>query len=240
VERFVAAGALVVAGDVLGDVDTLESEYPGRVCGVRLDVTNEDAWDSAVEAALTQFGHVEILVNNAGVLRRKEIEDETRDAFQWVHQVNCVGPFLGMQAVLPHMRSVGRGAIVNTLSTAAMTAFSSHAAYTSSKWALRGLTKVAALEFAGMHIRVNAIAPGPVLTPMVVDKDDPTVADRLARTPLGRAGLPADIAELALFLVSDAASFVTGAEFVADGGQIAGMYTGPPSTVGGDMGGGGA
>jgi 3alpha(or 20beta)-hydroxysteroid dehydrogenase len=229
VERLVAAGAFVVAGDLRQEVDGLEGEYPGRVCSARLDVTDGSAWHDALALALSRFGHAEILVNNAGLLRRMEIEDETRDAFQQVHQVNCVGPFIGMQAVLPHMRAVGHGVILNTLSTAAMTGFSGHAAYASSKWALRGLTKVAALEFAGMHIRVNAIVPGPILTPMVVREDDPTAADRLARTPLGRAGMPTDIAELALFLVSDEASFLTGAEFVADGGQTAGIYTGAPS-----------
>lgn len=227
-ERLVVAGAYVVAGDVLQEVDGLQSEFPGRVCSVRLDVTDGAAWLDALQTAHSRFGHVEILVNNAGVLRRMEIEDETPDAFQRVHQVNCVGPFIGMQAVLPHIRAVGRGVILNTLSTAAMTAFSGHAAYASSKWGLRGLTKVAALEFAGLHIRVNAIVPGPILTPMVVREDDPTAADRLARTPLGRAGLPADIAELALFLVSDEAGFVTGAEFVVDGGQTAGIYTAAP------------
>ncbi len=228
VERFVAAGASVVAGDVLPEVDGLEAEYPGSVCSARLDVTDNSAWHDALQVALSRFGHVEILVNNAGVLRRMEIEEETRDAFERLHRVNCVGPFIGMQAVLPHMRAVGRGVILNTLSTAAMTAFSGHAAYVSSKWALRGLTKVAALEFAGMHIRVNSVVPGPILTPMVVREDDPTAADRLARTPLGRAGLPTDIAELALFLVSDDAGFVTGAEFVVDGGQTAGIYTAAP------------
>ncbi|MGO8860987.1 MAG: SDR family NAD(P)-dependent oxidoreductase [Acidimicrobiales bacterium] len=225
VGRFVAAGAYVVAGDVLPEVDGLQEEFPGRVRSARLDVTDGAAWHDALQTALSQFGHVEILVNNAGVLRRMEIADETRDAFQRMHQVNCVGPFIGMQAVLPHMRAVGRGVIVNTLSTAAMTAFSGHAAYASSKWALRGLTKVAALEFAGMHIRVNSIVPGPILTPMVVREDDPTASERLARTPLGRAGLPSDIADLALFLVSDDAGFVTGAEFVVDGGQTTGIYT---------------
>ncbi len=96
-------------------------------------------------------------------------------------------------------------------------------AYASSKWALRGLTKVAALDLAGDGIRVNGIAPGPVLTPMVVDDDDPATAARLSRTPLGRAGLPTDIAELVLFLLSDRSSFITGAEIVIDGGQTAGV-----------------
>jgi 3alpha(or 20beta)-hydroxysteroid dehydrogenase len=230
VERFVAAGAQVLAGDVLDEVDDLQVAYAGRVRAAKLDVTDASAWHDAVRAALSEFGPIDTLVNNAGVLRRMDIGGEDRAAFEQMHQVNCVGPFIGMQAVLPHMRAAGRGAIVNTLSTSALMAFSGHAAYTSSKWALRGLTKVAALEFAPLGIRVNAILPGPILTPMVVRDSDPGAADRLARTPLGRAGLPSDIAELVLFLVSDAAAFITGGEFVADGGQTIGSYTSAPLT----------
>lgn len=227
--ELVRAGARVVAGDVLDERGELEEAWPERVHAVRLDVTDTAAWASALEAARTRFGPVDILVNNAGILRRKDLAEERLDAFEHLHRVNCVGPFLGMQAVLPHMRTAGGGAIVNTLSTAAMTAFAGHGAYTSSKWALRGLSRVAALELAPMGIRVNAIVPGPVLTPMVLHDDDPDAAERLARTPLGRAGLPADIARLAVFLVSDDAGFMTGAEVVIDGGQIAGV--GPMAPV---------
>ena len=135
VERFVAAGASVVAGDVLQEVDGLRVGVPGQrvQCEARCDGQLGVARRPSGGPSL--FGHVEILVNNAGVLRRMEIEEETPDAFERLHQVNCVGPFIGMQAVLPHMRAVGRGVILNTLSTAAMTAFSGHAAYASSKWA---------------------------------------------------------------------------------------------------------
>jgi NAD(P)-dependent dehydrogenase (short-subunit alcohol dehydrogenase family) len=139
-----------------------------------------------------------------------------------VWRVNTLGPFLGMQAVLPHLRARGAGTVVNTLSTAAIGTYPGYAAYSSSKSALRSLTRVAALELAVDGIRVNAVMPGPVLTPMVVDADDPIAAERLGATPLGRAGLPADIAELVLFLVSDRSSFMTGAEVVIDGGQTLG------------------
>jgi NAD(P)-dependent dehydrogenase (short-subunit alcohol dehydrogenase family) len=236
-ERLATAGALVVAGDRLEDVDSLAGTHPGRIHPARLDVTDSAAWQQVVEMAAARIGSIEILVNNAGVLHRRELASETRRGFEELHQVNCVGPFIGMQTVLPHMRAAGRGAIVNTLSTAAITAFSGHAAYASSKWALRGLTKVAALELAPLGIRVNAVLPGPILTPMVLRDDDPGAADRLARTPLGRAGAPADIAELVLFLVSDAAGFITGAEFVADGGQTAGTYTAAPPVIRGGSGG---
>jgi 3alpha(or 20beta)-hydroxysteroid dehydrogenase len=220
--RCAAAGATVVAGDVLDGVGSLAAEAEGRIWARRLDVTDAGSWAQAIDGTIDRFGRLDFLVNNAGVLHRMEIEHETPEAFERVWRVNCLGPFLGLRAAVPHLRASGKSAVVNTLSTAAVTAWTSHGAYTSSKWALRGLTKVAALELAPMGIRVNAILPGPVLTPMVLREDDPEAAERLSRTPLGRAGLPADIAELALFLLSDAASFMTGAEVVIDGGQTAG------------------
>jgi NAD(P)-dependent dehydrogenase (short-subunit alcohol dehydrogenase family) len=114
---------------------------------------------------------------------------------------------------------------VNTLSTAAVTAFALHASYVASKWALRGLTKVAALELAPFGIRVNAVLPGPIATPMLLPDDDPAPLERLGRTPIGRVGEPDDIAEAVLYLVSDRASFVTGAELTIDGGQTVSTAT---------------
>ncbi len=221
-ERLVAAGARVIVGDVLDAVHDLAARDADRVHAELLDVADAASWQRIVDAGVERFGRLDILVNNAGVLRRVDIEDETATAFEDIWRVNCLGPFLGMQTALPHLRASGSGAVVNTLSTAAMTAWTGYAAYGSSKSALRGLTKVAALEFARDNIRVNAVLPGPILTPMTVRDDDPGAADRLAATPLGRAGLPTDVADLVLFLVSDAASFITGAEFVIDGGQTTG------------------
>ncbi len=145
-------------------------------------------------------------------------------ALAWYQEV-ALGSLGGLRepAALPHLRAAGGGSVVNTLSVAATTAWSRHAAYVSSKWALRGLSRVAALELAADRIRVNCILPGPVLTPMVLRDDDPGAAERLGRTPLGGAGQPADIAELVHFLISDRSSFITGAEIVIDGGQTAGV-----------------
>jgi 3alpha(or 20beta)-hydroxysteroid dehydrogenase len=145
-----------------------------------------------------------------------------------VWRVNCLGAFHGIQAVVPHLRRAGGGAIVNTLSTAAFSAWTLHAAYASSKWACRGLTKVAALELATYGIRVNAVVPGPIATPMVLPDDDPSARGRLARTPMGRIGEPEDIADAVLYLVSDGASFVTGAELTVDGGQTVGTVLRSP------------
>ncbi|CAO5188205.1 3-alpha-(or 20-beta)-hydroxysteroid dehydrogenase [Frankia sp. AiPs1] len=227
-ERVVAAGGQVVAADVLGSVHELTGTGPGllphdAVHTVHLDVTDADSWARAVRAGLDRFGRLDGLVNNAGVLRRESLERETAADFEQVWRVNCLGPFLGLRAVVPHLRAAGAGAIVNTVSTAAATAWTLHGAYASSKWALRGLTKVAALELAPHGIRVNAVLPGPVLTPMVIGDGDPEAEKRLAATPLGRAGLPADIAELVVFLLSDSSAFIVGAEIAIDGGQTAGV-----------------
>ena len=226
--RLVRAGAAVIAGDVLSEVDALADELPGRALAARLDVTDASSWRRLIEQGVERFGGLDILVNNAGVLRRVELANETGEEFERIWRVNCLGAFFGMQAARPHLRASGHGTVVNTLSTAALTAWTMHGAYASSKWALRGLTRVAALELAADGIRVNAVVPGPVLTPMVIRDDDPDAATRLARTPLGRAGLPGDIAEVVLFLVSDASSFLTGAEVVVDGGQTVGTILAAP------------
>jgi 3alpha(or 20beta)-hydroxysteroid dehydrogenase len=225
--RLVAAGARVVAGDVLVDeFPALGVELGEAVVTGHLDVRERASWDALVERGVATFGRLDILVNNAGVLRMATITEETAEDFENVWRVNTLGVLHGMQAVLPHLRAAGGGAIVNTLSTAALSAWSIHAAYVSSKWGNRGLTKVAALELAVDRIRVNAVAPGPIATPMVLPTGDPATRERLARTPLGRIGEPEDIAEAVLFLVSDAASFITGAELTVDGGQIIGYRPG--------------
>jgi NAD(P)-dependent dehydrogenase (short-subunit alcohol dehydrogenase family) len=222
--RLAAAGARIVAGDVLtDDLATLPDELGDSVATVPLDVRDPASWAFVVESAAEKFGRIDILVNNAGVLRVRRLEHETPDGFEDVWRVNCLGPFLGIQATLPQLRAAGGGAVVNTLSTAAFTAWSHHGAYVSAKFALRGLTKVAALELAADGIRVNAVVPGPIATPMVLRDDDPGARERLgSSTPLGRVGEAEDVAEAVSYLVSDRASFVTGAEITVDGGQTAG------------------
>jgi 3alpha(or 20beta)-hydroxysteroid dehydrogenase len=227
--RLAGAGAHVIAGDVLvDDLGTLVDELGDAVMVDALDVRLRASWDAIVDRGVATFGRLDILVNNAGVLRQVPLVDETAEGFEDVWRVNCLGPFHGIQAVLPHLRRAGGGAIVNTLSTAALSAWSSHGAYVSSKWGHRGLTKVAALELAPYGIRVNAVAPGPIATPMVLRDDDPGARARLSRTPIGRVGEPEDVAEAVAWLVSDAAGFVTGAELVVDGGQSAGTVLRAP------------
>jgi 3alpha(or 20beta)-hydroxysteroid dehydrogenase len=147
------------------------------------------------------------------VLHRAALPDETVEGFERAWRVNCLGPFLGMQACLPELKKAQGASIVNTCSTGAVRAFPNHAAYGSSKWALRGLTQIAAAELTAFGIRVNSVLPGPVETPML----DPNTQARLAQS--GRLGTAEEIADAVAFLVSDQASYITGSELVVDGGQ---------------------
>lgn len=217
VQRLRADGFQVAACDLL--VDELHSSTVGFDEGVAafpLDVTSAEQWRSVVDAVVDRFGALNALVNNAGVLHRAPIPDETPEGFEGSWRVNCLGSFLGIQAALGHLRKVDGAAIVNTCSTGAIRPFPNHAAYGSSKWALRGLTQIAAAELASSGIRVNAVFPGPVETPML---DQTTQARLAAMAVIGRLGKPMEIADAVAFLVSEQASFVTGSELVVDGGQ---------------------
>jgi len=218
VKRLHEDGFRVAACDLLVDdlAATIESVGGDAAIAIALDVTSEDQWQAAVAAAIDRFGSLTTLVNNAGVLHRASLADETAAGFEGSWRVNCLGPFLGTRAVLPYLRKAECAAIVNTCSTGAIRPFPNHAAYGSSKWALRGLTQVAAAELAPSGIRVNAVFPGPIETPML----DEATQERLAgRSVLGRLGKPMEIADAVAFLVSEHASFITGSELVVDGGQ---------------------
>lgn len=218
VRRLHKDGFRVAACDLLVDdlTATVESVGGDAVIATPLDVTSEDQWQTAVAAVVDRFGSLTTLVNNAGVLHRASIADETAGGFESSWRVNCLGPFLGIRACLDHLRSADGAAIVNTCSTGAIRPFPNHAAYGSSKWALRGLTQVAAAELAPSGIRVNAVFPGPIETPML---DETTKARLAERAVLGRLGKPTEIADAVAFLVSEHASFITGSELVVDGGQ---------------------
>jgi 3alpha(or 20beta)-hydroxysteroid dehydrogenase len=214
VQRLRADGFLIAACDVmLDELYSTTAIFGDDVIAIPLDVSSAEQWSSAVGETVSAFGALSTLVNNAGILHRAAIADETAAGFEGSWRVNCLGPFLGTQAALHHLREADGASIVNTCSTGALRPFPHHAAYGSSKWALRGLTQIAAAELAPAGIRVNAVLPGPVETPML----DPTTQTRLAAT--GRLGKPMEIADAVSFLVSDHASFITGAELVVDGGQ---------------------
>src|SRR3984893_4356404 len=218
VKRLHKDGFRVAACDLLVDdlAATIESVGGDAAIAIALDVTSQDQWQAAVAAVIDRYGSLTTLVNNAGGLHRASLADETAAGCEGSWRVNCLGPFLGIRAVLPYLRRAEGAAIVNTCSTGAIRPFPNHAAYGSSKWALRGLTQVAAAELASSGIRVNAVFPGPIETPML----DEATQERLAgRSVLGRLGKPMEIADAGAFLVSEHASFITGSELVVDGGQ---------------------
>jgi 3alpha(or 20beta)-hydroxysteroid dehydrogenase len=219
VERLRRDGVVVLAGDVVADQlyeAAARLADPG-ICPIELDVTSESSWARAMDTVAEQHGKLNILVNNAGVVERASLQESSAEAFERVWRVNCLGPFLGMRAAFPLLKDAEQPAIVNTVSTVAVRPFPLHAAYASSKWASRGLSLSAAADFGEHGIRVNAVLPGPVATPM----NSPQALERLSRAPLlGRIGTAEEIAELVAFLASPAASYITGAEVVADGGYL--------------------
>ncbi|WP_099022864.1 SDR family NAD(P)-dependent oxidoreductase [Mycolicibacterium palauense] len=217
-QRLLADGFAVAACDLRTDElrETVQGFGSDDVLAVALDVTSPRSWAAAVAAVTDRFGGLSTLVNNAGVLHRASLGDETPEGFERSWRVNCQGPFLGIRAALEHLREAEGAAVVNTCSTGAIRPFPHHAAYGSSKWALRGLTQIAAAELAPAGIRVNAVFPGPVETPML---DATTQARLIERTMAGRLGRPMEIADAVAFLVSSHASFITGSELVVDGGQ---------------------
>jgi 3alpha(or 20beta)-hydroxysteroid dehydrogenase len=218
VRRLAGDGFLVAACDLaIDELNSSTEEFDeSAVVAIQLDVTSEEEWVAAVNEVVNRFGSLTSLVNNAGVLHRAPICEETPDGFERSWRVNTLGPFLGIRAALKQLRVSVGAAIVNTCSTGAIRPFPNHAAYGSSKWALRGLTQVAATELASAGIRVNSVFPGPIETPML---DELTQSRLAARAPTSRLGKPMEIADAVAFLLSKHASFITGAELVVDGGQ---------------------
>lgn len=213
-------GAKVLICDVLEqEGQALANALGSSAAFCRLDVRDEGQWAAATHRLHDWTGRLDILVNNAGIINRTLIADTDPDSWRRLLDINLTGAFLGIRASVPLMAAGGGGSIVNISSNSA---FSGHSdpAYTASKWGLRGLTRSAALEFAEQRIRVNAVCPGLITTDL--NRGSPHLAPMIGMTPANRSGRVEEVAQLVLYLVSDASRFVTGEDFVIDGGFTAG------------------
>ncbi|MDA2890704.1 glucose 1-dehydrogenase [Mycolicibacterium sp. BiH015] len=216
----IAEGAKVVIGDILDEkgqalADEINTATPDSIRYVHLDVTQADQWEAAVATAVNDFGKLNVLVNNAGTVALGQIGQFDMAKWQRVIDVNLTGTFLGMQASVEAMKADGGGSIINISSIEGLRGAIMVHPYVASKWAVRGLTKSAALELGQYNIRVNSVHPGFIRTPMT--KHFP---DNMLRIPLGRPGQPEEVATFVVFLASDESRYSTGAEFVMDGGLV--------------------
>lgn len=219
-------GAKVVLADILADeAQRVAREIGTSAMAFALDVTSSAQWQAAVAATQERFGPVNVLVNNAGVARPGSIESMPEEEYMAVIRINQLGCFLGMQSVVASMREAGGGSIVNISSMSGMTGMAGVSAYIASKWAIRGMTKSAALELGAYGIRVNSVHPGSIDTAMI---NTPEFADvdksaMVAALPVARMGEAVDVANMVAFLASDASSYCSGSEYVVDGGYLAGQ-----------------
>lgn len=223
VRTFVEEGANVVFSDILSEEgEALATELGERVRFIKHDVTKADEWKKVIEETEAVFGPVDILVNNAGGVVTKNFEDLSEEEYRKVVDINQVSIFLGMKTTLPSMKKTGNGSIINISSINGLRGSAGNAAYDSSKFAVRGITKSAALEFAEYGIRVNSVHPGVIQTPMIeVEGTEKLVEQLVATIPMKRKGQSEEVSKLLLYLASDDSSYSTGSEFVIDGGVTA-------------------
>lgn len=217
-------GAKVVIADVLEEAgQSLAEELGDRAIFRKVDVSEQGDWEALVSAA-TDFGVLSVLVNNAAILIQATVMDMTEEQFVSSFRVNQLGVFLGMRAVFPALKAAGGGSIVNVSSIDGLLSMNSLTAYSATKWAVRGMTKAAAIEMGKFGIRVNSVHPGGVYTPMHASEliSVEEASTFYADSALPRVGMPEEIARMIAFVASDESSFSTGAEFIADGGTSAG------------------
>ncbi|MFD1361878.1 glucose 1-dehydrogenase [Lentibacillus salinarum] len=219
--KFISEGAKVVIADILEEKGQALAEKLGEnATFTKLDATNADNWESAITKAENTFGPVNILVNNAGISMSKSIEDMTEDDYRKIVDINQVSVFLGMKAVTPSMKKADGGSIVNISSMNGLVGGA--IGYTDTKFAVRGMTKAAALSLADKGIRVNSVHPGVIETPMIAQADSKDTIQEFAKhIPNKRVAKPEEVSNLVLFLASDESSYSTGSEFVVDGGLTA-------------------
>jgi 3alpha(or 20beta)-hydroxysteroid dehydrogenase len=219
---FAAEGARVVVADVLDEEGAVTAKSIGDAARFEhLDVTDEENWQAVVASTEAAFGPVSVLVNNAGILAFNSLTRTPATEWRMVLDVNLTGAFLGIKSVARSMVAAGGGSIINISSTGGMEGIPMLAAYSASKWGLRGLSRSAAIELGRKGIRVNTVHPGGIDTPMTrfTDQQRGTMYER---QPISRVGTVDDVAPIVLFLASDDAGYVTGGEYVVDGGRLAG------------------
>jgi 3alpha(or 20beta)-hydroxysteroid dehydrogenase len=210
-------GAKVVIGDILDDLGRdLAAEIGASAHYVHLDVTQPDQWSDAIATATGEFGKLNVLVNNAGIVNGSPLQTFDLDKWRHIIEVNLTGTFLGVRAAVEPMIAAGGGSIMNISSIEGLRGSVWSHGYVASKWAVRGLAKSAALELARHNIRVNSIHPGLIRTPLTAN-----IPDDLVTIPLGRPADPMEVSTFVLFLASDESSYATGTEFVIDGGLVA-------------------
>ena len=228
-ELFANEGARVVLVDKRDDLGPMVAERINDVhidaaVYVNADVTEPDGWKLVVDTTVTRFGPPHVLLNNAGIIRVQPLLETDLDTFRKVIDTNLTSCFLGMRAVVPLMRVNGGGSIINVASPQGYEGRGNFGAYTASKFGVRGLTRTASIEFGPLGIRVNCVVPGPIRTAMTERKgwSDADYAKAYGAYPLGRRGEPHEVAAVNLFRASDDSSYCTGADFIADGGVLAG------------------
>ncbi|WP_432354537.1 SDR family NAD(P)-dependent oxidoreductase [Sporosarcina sp. A2] len=219
VNLFTAEGAKVIAADINTDALKAKWEAKENVEYVKLNVTDADNWAEAVKTATDKFGKLDILINCAGISTEKGMDDITLADWQRLHDINGFGTFAGMRAVVPFMKEAGQGSIVNISSYTALVGMG-YNPYAASKGSVRAISRAAAAEFGKDGIRVNTVFPGVIQTPMVANLESSKAAleGLIKMTPLARLGQPEDVGNAVMFLASDEASYITGAELVIDGG----------------------
>ncbi len=226
VRTMIKEGARVVFGDVLdAEGEALQKELGDSAVFVHMDVTEQSDWNAAIERA-EKIGPLNVLVNNAAVVHMAALSETTDEDYMRVFKINQFGTFIGIRSVIEPMKRAGSGSIINVSSIDGLHSAAGLSAYSSTKWAVRGLTKNAAIELGQYGIRVNSVHPGGMYTAMggsefasVEDLNESTYS----RFPIPRVGMPEEVAQLILFLATDEASYSTGSEFVADGGWFTGM-----------------
>ena len=223
---FAEHGAKVVVADVIDGAEVAQS-IGSHAVFAKLDVSKAEQWNGLVADTLARWGRIDVLVNNAGINKPAALLELEQAVFEQTLAINLLGPWLGIKAVAPHMIANGRGSIINIVSSSAMITLNGLTPYLSSKWALRGLSRVAALELGWQGVRVNSVYPGGINTPMGNITNEPVenLGKYYVNQPIQRIGEPREVAHVSLFLASDESSYMCGSEVAVDGGQALGGFT---------------